>query len=68
ATARKVAVEVEHPRAGTIKLVSPPISYNGKKMQVRRPPPWLGEHTEEVLYELGYSKEEVKGLRDIGAV
>ncbi|KAK7021817.1 hypothetical protein VNI00_017261 [Paramarasmius palmivorus] len=68
AVARGVALEVEHPRTGPIKLVSPPISYNGKKMQVRRPPPWLSEHTEEVLTELGYTKEEIQEMRKDGVV
>ncbi|KAG6832016.1 hypothetical protein H0H92_006052 [Tricholoma furcatifolium] len=48
AIARQVTVEVEHPRAGKIKLVAPAVSYNGKKMDVRMPPPWLSEHTTEV--------------------
>ncbi|KAJ8080801.1 hypothetical protein PM082_017636 [Marasmius tenuissimus] len=68
AIARKVAIEVDHPRAGKIKLVGPPISYNGQKMPVRRHPPWLSEHTDEVLSELGYIPEQIKELRDAGVV
>jgi crotonobetainyl-CoA:carnitine CoA-transferase CaiB-like acyl-CoA transferase len=34
--------------AGMVKLVAPPVMYNGQRMEVRRPPPWLSEHTEEV--------------------
>ncbi|KAL0066178.1 hypothetical protein AAF712_006803 [Marasmius tenuissimus] len=68
AIARKVAIEVDHPRAGKIKLVGPPISYNGQKMPVRRHPPWLSEHTDEVLSELGYTPEQIKELRDAGVV
>ncbi|KAF8895278.1 Hpt, histidine phosphotransferase protein [Infundibulicybe gibba] len=48
AIARQVTVEVDHPRAGKIKLVGPAVSYNGQKMPVRRPPPWHSEHTMEV--------------------
>ncbi|KDR82652.1 hypothetical protein GALMADRAFT_57951 [Galerina marginata CBS 339.88] len=37
-----------HPRAGKIHLVGPAVAYNGQKMEVRLPPPWLSEHTDEV--------------------
>lgn len=63
AQARQVMVEVDHPRAGKIKLVGPPVTYNGKKMEVRMPPPWLSEHTTEVMEELGYTSEEIEALR-----
>ncbi|KAF8798835.1 CAIB/BAIF family enzyme [Phlegmacium glaucopus] len=63
AIARKVTVEVEHARAGKIKLVGPAVTYNGRKMDVRMAPPWLSEHTEEVMRELGYSSEEITELR-----
>ncbi|KJA17482.1 hypothetical protein HYPSUDRAFT_46442 [Hypholoma sublateritium FD-334 SS-4] len=64
AIARKVTVEVDHPRAGKIKLVAPAVTYNGKKMEVRLPPPWLSEHTSEVMEELGYSVEQIADLRE----
>jgi len=63
AKARNVVVEVDHPRAGPIKLVAPAVNYNGRRMPVTRPPPWHSEHTNEVLVELGYSEEEIKNLR-----
>jgi len=63
AQARQVTIEVDHPRAGKIKLVRPPVTYNGKKMEVRMPPPWLSQHTTEVMEELGYTSEEIESLR-----
>ncbi|KAJ3935122.1 MAG: CAIB/BAIF family enzyme [Lentinula lateritia] len=68
AVARNVTVEIDHPRAGPIKLVAPAVSYNGKKMPVKRHPPWLGEHSDEVLTELGYSAAQVEQLRAKGVV
>jgi len=68
AVARGVVVEVQHPRAGKIKLVGPAVTYNGKKMPVNRPPPWLSEHTDEVLSELGYDAEHILQLRKEGIV
>ncbi|PPR07106.1 hypothetical protein CVT24_010942 [Panaeolus cyanescens] len=68
AIARQVTVEVEHERAGKIKLVAPAVSYNGRKMEVRLPPPWLSQHTNEVMEELGYSSEQIKDLKGKGII
>jgi succinate--hydroxymethylglutarate CoA-transferase len=49
-------------------MVAPAVMYDGARMPVRLPPPWLGEHTWEVLAELGYSKEQVEGFKAKGVV
>ncbi|WVQ78338.1 hypothetical protein IAT38_000423 [Cryptococcus sp. DSM 104549] len=68
AIAREVVEQVVHPRAGTIKLAAPAVSYDGLKSKAYRPPPYLGQHTGEVLGELGYSEAEIRTMRDEGAV
>ncbi|KAH9480538.1 Succinate--hydroxymethylglutarate CoA-transferase [Psilocybe cubensis] len=45
---QKPKLELQHARAGKIKLVAPAVAYNGQKMAIRLPPPWLSEHTDEV--------------------
>ncbi|KAI0801983.1 CAIB/BAIF family enzyme [Irpex lacteus] len=68
AVARGATVEVEHPRAGKIKLVAPAVHYNGRRMPVNRAPPYLSQHTDEILGELGYSNEAIEELRKKGIV
>ncbi|MEO8745586.1 MAG: CoA transferase [Candidatus Dormiibacterota bacterium] len=52
ATARDMRVEIEHPAAGRITQVGAPWKIDGRSSPVRRPPPVLGQHTNEVLNEL----------------
>lgn len=67
--ARGLIHEVEHERAGKIKLVGPPVKFSDAKTSIRLAPPLLGAHTNEILTEiLGYSKDKVDSLREEGAV
>jgi crotonobetainyl-CoA:carnitine CoA-transferase CaiB-like acyl-CoA transferase len=61
-------LEVDHPRAGRVRLLAHPIRYNGEPPPLRRRPPLLGEDTDEVLRELGYEDDEIQLLRADGAV
>ncbi|WWC69385.1 uncharacterized protein I206_103324 [Kwoniella pini CBS 10737] len=66
--ARKVIEEIEHPRAGKIKLAAAATTYDGEKPKLYRPPPYLGQHTSEILRELGYTDNEVEEMRDGGVI
>ncbi len=60
--------EVDHPTAGRVRAPGIPVRLSGTPASVRRHPPLLGEHTDEVLAELGYTTQEIAGLRRGGAI
>lgn len=66
---REMVVEVNHPKAGKIKLTGIPVKLSDTPGRVENPPPILGEHNDEVLSNiLGYSKEEINNLKENGVV
>ena len=69
AKAREMTLESEHASAGTVKLPGFPYKLSATPAEIHRPPPTLGEHTEEVLTGLlDYSPEGVASLRDKGTI
>ncbi|TQM13372.1 CaiB/BaiF CoA transferase family protein [Pseudonocardia kunmingensis] len=60
--------EIDHPEAGTVRLLKHPIRYSSGAAGTRQVPPGHGEHTDEVLGQAGYSREQVDALRKVGAV
>jgi crotonobetainyl-CoA:carnitine CoA-transferase CaiB-like acyl-CoA transferase len=61
--ARQMVVEVEHPAAGPGRVLGVPFKLSATPGAVRRPAPRLGEHTHEILREIGYDEPAVQDLR-----
>ena len=69
ASAREMKIDIEHPTAGQVSFPGFPYKFSATPAELRRPPPMLGEHTDEVLVELlGYSPQDVTALREAGVV
>jgi crotonobetainyl-CoA:carnitine CoA-transferase CaiB-like acyl-CoA transferase len=65
---RGMVTQVAHPRRQSLELVASPIKLSATPAQVRRPPPLLGEHTDDVLAELGIDAAERARLRAEGVI
>jgi crotonobetainyl-CoA:carnitine CoA-transferase CaiB-like acyl-CoA transferase len=66
--AREMVVEVEHPIVGTMKTLGVPIKLSATPGGVTRAAPLLGQHTDEILTELGYTGDEIAALRGAKAI
>ena len=64
----QLLVEVEHPRLGKMRHVGTPLRLAGTPAPAASPAPLIGEHTEEILRELGYAEAEIDALRARGAI
>ena len=64
---REMVVEMEQPELGPVRLLGLPIRLSRTAGDAAHPAPALGEHTEQVLAEAGFSEHEVAALIDSGA-
>jgi crotonobetainyl-CoA:carnitine CoA-transferase CaiB-like acyl-CoA transferase len=56
-------IEVEHPKMGKMKLLGNAVDMSRTPPSIDRPPPMLGEHTEEILTGLGFDRAAISDLR-----
>jgi crotonobetainyl-CoA:carnitine CoA-transferase CaiB-like acyl-CoA transferase len=68
ALANEYIISVDDPGRGKTKMVGFPWMFSETPVSVRRVAPELGEHTEEILLKLGYSRDEIAGLRKEGVI
>jgi crotonobetainyl-CoA:carnitine CoA-transferase CaiB-like acyl-CoA transferase len=59
--------EVEHPTIGQLTLTGFPYAFSNAELEIRQAPPLLGQHTEEILREVGFSDEQVSEIRQSDA-
>jgi crotonobetainyl-CoA:carnitine CoA-transferase CaiB-like acyl-CoA transferase len=65
---RQMFVELDHPEKGKVRQVGIPIKLSDTPGGITLFPPYLGEHTDEVLKQLGYKENEITLLRQKGCI
>jgi crotonobetainyl-CoA:carnitine CoA-transferase CaiB-like acyl-CoA transferase len=65
---REMIATLMHPTAGATRVIGSPIKLSDTPASVRTPPPLLGQHTDSVLAELGYTADQISTLRTDHAV
>ena len=65
---RQMRLDLDHPTAGKVPLVASPMMFAESVLELRGHPPLLGEHTAEILAEVGRGPAEVERLRAAGVL
>ncbi|WP_461173307.1 CoA transferase [Arthrobacter sp. Z1-9] len=60
--------EFDHPRAGRVRTVNHPINFSGASPELRYLPPEVGQHSTDLLAELGYSQADIDKLLESGVI
>jgi crotonobetainyl-CoA:carnitine CoA-transferase CaiB-like acyl-CoA transferase len=68
AKANEFFVEWDHPEYGRIKTLNNPIKLSKTKAEITMPGPKIGEHTDEILKDLGYAENEIQAMKTSGAI
>lgn len=66
--ARGMVMDLDHPLSGSVPQVRTPITYSATPLAYDRAPPTLGQQSDELLQELGYSADDIAALREKGVV
>jgi crotonobetainyl-CoA:carnitine CoA-transferase CaiB-like acyl-CoA transferase len=64
ALANDFFVEIDNPVSGRLKIVNSPIKFHQNPSFPKGPAPQVGQQTEEILLELGYSWDDISNLKD----
>jgi crotonobetainyl-CoA:carnitine CoA-transferase CaiB-like acyl-CoA transferase len=68
AVARGMRTSVVHPALGELAQIGVPLKLSATPASIRTAPPLLGEHSDEILSELGYDAPHITNLRDSGVI
>jgi len=68
AEANDFFVAYDHPSYGKIKVIANPVNLSNTPATIRTPAPEMGQHTEEILLEIGYDWETIIALKDQGVI
>ena len=66
--ARKMVLDIDHPKIGPMKTIGLPIKSTGELTAVRLTAPWLGQHSQEVLRGIGYADDDIARLFGAGVI